>query len=162
MTTGAALALENIDVSYGPIQVLHGVSIHVQEGETLALLGTNGAGKSTLLRAIAGLTPMTAGSIQWHGVALKDAPSERRVHQGVMLISGGHAIFPELTVADNLRAGCFSFGRDRKRVLRRTNEVLEMFPALGDLRGRRAGSLSGRAADARGGKGTSARTTACC
>jgi ABC-type branched-subunit amino acid transport system ATPase component len=143
MSAAPALAVGEIDVSYGPIQVLHGVSLHVEEGETLALLGTNGAGKSTLLRAIAGLTATTAGSIHWQGASLCDRPVERRVHEGIMLVSGGHAVFPELSVADNLRAGCFSFGRDRKRVQRRTSEMLELFPALRDLRTRRAGTLSG-------------------
>ncbi|MFT4210432.1 MAG: ABC transporter ATP-binding protein [Microbacterium sp.] len=141
--SATVLEVDELEVAYGPIQVLHGVSMAVREGETLALLGTNGAGKSTLLKAIVGLAAATAGTIRWRGEALGAVPCERRARAGIMLVDGGHAVFPELTVADNLRAGCFSFGRDRRRVAARTDHVLELFPVLRELRSRRAGSLSG-------------------
>jgi ABC-type branched-subunit amino acid transport system ATPase component len=140
---GAAMSVESLSVSYGRLQVLFDVDLEVAAGEVLALLGTNGAGKSTLLRAISGLLTPTAGQISVDGESLLELSAEQRVTRGVVQVSGGHAIFPGLTVRENLLAGMFTIRRDRGQISERMAEVLSLFPALQPLRGRRAGALSG-------------------
>lgn len=136
------LEVEALNVSYGRVQTLFDVSMSVGEGEVLALLGTNGAGKSTLLRAIMGLHRPDSGSVRFDGQELVAEPAELRIGRGIAMVPGGNAVFPGLTVEENLRAGAFSqrrSGRARARVA----EALERFPALGECRSRLAGTLSG-------------------
>lgn len=139
----SAVALSNVDVFYGPVQVLFGSCLSVQEGEVLALLGTNGAGKSTLLKAIAGLVPIAAGSIASHGEPLDTVLAERRVTSGIGLVSGGNAVFRSLSVRDNLRVGAFTLGRNKPLIEERTQYVLGIFPILKTMLSRPAGLLSG-------------------
>jgi ABC-type multidrug transport system fused ATPase/permease subunit len=104
------LQVRNLDAGYGSVQVLFGVDLDVREGEVLALLGTNGAGKSTLLRAVSGLLTPTRGVIRLDGrqITFTDAPT--RVGLGVVQVPGGKAVFPSLTVAENLLAGAHRYG----------------------------------------------------
>jgi ABC-type branched-subunit amino acid transport system ATPase component/ABC-type branched-subunit amino acid transport system permease subunit len=136
------LDVAGLDVSYGSLQVLFDVDLRVDRGEIVALLGTNGAGKSTLLRAIAGLS-RCRGGIALDGRGLANRRPERIVRDGVALMPGGKAVFPTLTVAEHLRLACWTFRRDRQRIADSTDDVLELFPALGDRLDACAGDLSG-------------------
>src|SRR5256885_14941624 len=94
----ALLRVQDVDFSYGQLQVLSGISLHVDRGEALALLGTNGAGKSTLLRVIAGLERPTAGSVNLDGRDITGVAAERLAGQGLALIPGGRCVFTDMTV----------------------------------------------------------------
>jgi ABC-type branched-subunit amino acid transport system ATPase component len=135
--------VRNLDFSYGPIQVLFDVNLDVWEGEILALLGTNGAGKSTLLRAISGLSYADRGVVRLAGRTLTYAEPGTRVAHGVVQVPGSKAVFPNLSVADNLRARGFTLRRDAADLARRTKGVLEVFPALAERMDQPAGTLSG-------------------
>jgi len=137
------LQVRNLDFSYGQVQVLFGVDLDVREGEVLALLGTNGAGKSTLLRAVSGLAIPDRGVIRLRGRTMTYLDAETRVGMGVVQVPGGKAIFPTLTVEENLIAGAFRFGRDRSRVHARMERVVDLFPILGERLDQPAGTLSG-------------------
>lgn len=137
------LVADGIDVAYASVQVLFGVHLEVHRGETLALLGTNGAGKSTLLKAVSGLLPVQRGTIRFDGQDLTSASTDARVAAGIVQLSGGNAVFPSLTVGENLRIAAFPFLRDEQRVDERITTVLERFPVVADRLGQRAGSLSG-------------------
>lgn len=141
--SGPLLHTQGVSVAYGSLQVLFDVDLTVERGETLALLGTNGAGKSTLLKAITGLVPLRRGRVTFDGADLTDAPVEDRFEAGIVQLSGGEAIFPTLTVRDNLRAGAFTFLADRDRLEARLDVVLGLFPELRDRLDQRAGSMSG-------------------
>jgi ABC-type branched-subunit amino acid transport system ATPase component len=139
----ALLELDGVSFSYGQVQVLFDVSIHVEEGEILALLGTNGAGKSTLLRVVSGLCRQTAGDVRLDGESLGGEAAEQRMRRGLALVPGGRGVFPGLTVAENLQAGAFSLRRDRVVARERIDRALERFPVLARCRSRPAGALSG-------------------
>ena len=137
------LQVRNLDAGYGSVQVLFGVDLDVHEGEVLALLGTNGAGKSTLLRAISGLLTPSRGVIRLDGrqITFTDAPT--RVGLGVVQVPGGKAVFPSLSVAENLLAGAHRYGWDRQQIQARVDDVVELLPRLGERFDQKAGSLSG-------------------
>jgi ABC-type branched-subunit amino acid transport system ATPase component len=138
------LEVEDVAVAFGHLEVLHGVSIEVPELASVALLGTNGAGKSTLLRAVAGLQPTTRGVIRFDGQVIDELPPDRRHALGLVVIEGGRASFPSLTVEDNLRIGAYALlRRDRREVQRRIDTALDVFPPLRPLLDRTAGALSG-------------------
>jgi ABC-type branched-subunit amino acid transport system ATPase component len=135
--------VEGVDFSYGRLQVLFDVSLQVEEGEALALLGTNGAGKSTLLRLVCGLERASSGRITFEQRDITGAPAERLVGRGLALIPGGRAVFPDLTVRENLDIQAIPIHRDRKTLRSRMAEVLDTFPVLERCMRRRAGTLSG-------------------
>src|SRR3546814_860264 len=137
------LDVRGLDVSYGPVQILFDVDLAVADGEALALLGTNGAGKSTLLKAVSGLVPVGGGEIHFDGKDITRASTQERVAAGLVQLSGGQAVFPTLTVEENLRVGAYPFLRDQVRVARRTAAVLELFPEVADRLDQRAGTMSG-------------------
>jgi ABC-type branched-subunit amino acid transport system ATPase component len=137
------LQVRNVDFSYGQVQVLFDVNVDVREGEVLALLGTNGAGKSTLLRAISGLGLADRGVIRFRGRTMTFADPGTRVRMGIVQVPGGKAIFPTLSVRENLLAGAYSFIWDTERVQERIDEVVELFPILGERMDQPAGTLSG-------------------
>ena len=137
------LQVHNIDFSYGQVQVLFDVSLEVQRGEVLALLGTNGAGKSTVLRVISGIALPTRGVVRLNGKNVTFTDAELRVREGIVQVPGGKAIFPSLTVAENLVAGAYGFVWETDRVQQRVDEVLQLFPVLGERIDQRAGTLSG-------------------
>ena len=107
------LSLRSVDVAYGQVQVLFGVSLELREGETIALLGTNGAGKSTVLRAISGLVGPKQGTISHLGVDISGLAPHLIARKGVIQVPGGKGVFPSLTVAENLRVGVWMHRRDR-------------------------------------------------
>ena len=137
------LQVRTLDVSYGNVQVLFGVDLDVREGEVLALLGTNGAGKSTLLRAVSGLMLPGRGVVRFEGRTITYLDAETRVGMGIVQVAGGRAIFPSLTVRENLTAGTHRFVRDRAELERRIGKSLELFDVLGDRMDQPAGTLSG-------------------
>jgi branched-chain amino acid transport system ATP-binding protein len=132
------LSVRGVDAGYGPVQILFGADLDVEDGEMLALLGTNGAGKSTLLRVIAGLLPTRAGRVAIGGAALT-GDAAARARAGVALMPGGKAVFPSLTVAENLRLGRWLHPDDEATL----DEVLALFPALAERPEIRAGLMSG-------------------
>jgi ABC-type branched-subunit amino acid transport system ATPase component len=123
--------------------VLFGVSLDVLPGEALALLGTNGAGKSTLLKVMCGLERASSGSVQLQGRDITRTQAEALPRQGLVLISGGRSVFPDMTVAENLEMQSFTVRKRKAWVRERTNHVLALFPRLGERLGQRAGVLSG-------------------
>jgi ABC-type branched-subunit amino acid transport system ATPase component len=136
------LQVHNLDVSYGPLQVLFDVNLEVRRGEALALLGTNGAGKSTLLRAVSGLVLPDRGVVRMNGHTITLTDPEIRVAMGMVQVPGGDALFPAQTVGDNLEVWSWLI-EDRGRRAERMEVVLETFPVVRDRLDRRAGSLSG-------------------
>ena len=137
------LQLSGIDFSYGHVQVLFGLSLEVQRGEVLALLGTNGAGKSTAFRVAAGLEVPARGVVRLKGRDITYTTPEQRNRLGIHLLQGGKGVFPQMTVSENLEMGGFVYRSDRADLRRRTDRVLELFPVLRERRSQRAGSLSG-------------------
>jgi len=138
-----AMQVRNVDFSYGPVQVLFDVSLDVNVGETLALLGTNGAGKSTLLRCLSGLGTPSRGVIRLNGSTITFADPGHRVRAGVVQLPGGKAVFDDLTIAENLRLAAFTLRKDPAHAAERTEYVLELFPEIRDRLHDTAGSLSG-------------------
>jgi ABC-type branched-subunit amino acid transport system ATPase component len=137
------LAVEDIDFSYGPLQILFGVSLRVRRGEALALLGTNGAGKSTLLNVMAGLSAPRAGHVWLEGTPVTGMAAEELVRHGLVLIKGGHGVFKDMTVAENLDVQAMSLRRLGLEAPRRRARVLQTFPRLAERLSLRAGLLSG-------------------
>ncbi|MDQ3944286.1 MAG: ATP-binding cassette domain-containing protein [Actinomycetota bacterium] len=137
------LSCRNLDVAYGPVQVLFGVDFEVAEGELVALLGTNGAGKSTLLKAVAGLVTPMAGTVELDGADVTRMPAEARARSGVALMPGGKGVFPGLTVEEHLRLAGWLFRSDRARCAGARDEVLSLFPLLGERLDQPAANLSG-------------------
>ncbi len=137
------LLAEDIDFSYGKLQVLFHVSVEVFPGESLALLGTNGAGKSTLLRAISGLEAPASGRVVLADRDVTGMSAERMVGLGMVLIPGGRAVFTDMTVDENLQVQAMSVRKNKPWVRERREAVLETFPRLAERLSQQAGSLSG-------------------
>ncbi len=133
------LVVDGVDVHYRDFQALFDVSLIVEEGETLAVIGANGAGKSTLLKTIAGLLKPTAGTVVFAGRDVGRLPAHRRVPLGVSLMPEGRRLFPSLTVTENLLVGAYR-ARTGSWNLRR---VYELFPLVAERRTRLAAHLSG-------------------
>ena len=138
-----ALQLNNIDFSYGPVQVLFDVAFEVRKGETLALLGTNGAGKSTILRVISGLGTPQRGVVRLGGRTVTYNSPQLRSRLGIQQLPGGNGVFPDMTVRQNLVMGAYIHRSDSDDVARRITSVLELFPDLERRQDQRAGSMSG-------------------
>jgi len=138
-----ALRIEDIEFSYGRLQVLFGVSLEVRRGEALALLGTNGAGKSTLLRVAAGLEVPTSGRVELDGHDITGQPAEQLVGRGLVLVTGGRAVFPDMTVAENLDVQSRLLRRQGGVLAERRARVFDVFPRLTERLDQLAGNLSG-------------------
>ena len=135
------LALRGLQVRYGAIEVLKGVSLEVGPGEIVALLGANGAGKSTTLMAISGIAPIVGGHLEWRGARLAPS-SEHVVQQGIVHVPEGRRVFPRLTVEENLRLGAFS--RPPSDIVQEElARAWSWFPVLRERRRQLAGTLSG-------------------
>ena len=141
--TDPLLQVSDIDFAYGKLQVLFGVSLHVDRGEAVALLGTNGAGKSTLLRVIAGLETPAAGRVVLDGDEIGGQPAERLAARGLVLVPGGRAVFTDMTVDENLQMQALTTRKRRGWVRERREVVLSTFPRLAERLGQHAGNLSG-------------------
>jgi branched-chain amino acid transport system ATP-binding protein len=136
------LEVQAIDVFYGDVQVLYGLSLRVDPGEIVTLLGSNGAGKTTTLRAIAGLRAPRAGDIRFRGESLLGRPAAARAELGIALVPEGRELWAQLTVRENLELGAYH-PRARAAAARNLERVFEMFPRLRERTGQLAGSLSG-------------------
>ena len=137
------LVCKHIDFSYGQVQVLFNVSFSVSDGEIVALLGTNGAGKTTLLRTISGVAAPSAGSVHFLGEDVTFSGADQRVAMGISQIPGGRAVFGALTVADNLRAYGYTYGRRRSDLNQAIEEAFAGLPKLYERRNQLAQTLSG-------------------
>ena len=135
------LSIENVKSAYGRIEVLHGVSLRVEPGEIVTLIGANGAGKTTLLHAISGVQPLTAGTIRFEGKPIEQVPAHMRVPLGISQVPEGRQLFEPLSVKDNLRLGAWS--RSDGGWERELARVRAMFPMLDAFWDRPAGTLSG-------------------
>ncbi len=133
------LELHDINAAYGKVQVLHGLSLNVAAGEILCLLGRNGAGKSTTMKAIMGLVPISAGSMQLEGHEITGLPAHRVPKLGIGYIPQGRRLFAEMTVAENLQIGLMTRGKGAEV----RERVLSMFPRLRERLHQRAETLSG-------------------
>ncbi len=133
---------KNMEVGYGKIKALHGVSLHVEAGEVVTLIGANGSGKSTLLKTIAGLLSLAGGTLFFEGEKINGWPGHRVTRRGISLIPEGRRIFPLLTVEENLMMGAFT-RRDHKAVQEDKEKLFTSFPILKDRRRQLGGTLSG-------------------
>lgn len=131
-----------LDAFYGKQQVLRGLTLKVDAGEVVALIGPNAAGKSTTLRVMAGLKKATTGTIMLAGQTIGTLPTAERVARGLVLVPEGRQIFPRFTVEDNLLMGAYA-RRDRDQSGSDMERVFAMFPRLRERREQRAGSMSG-------------------
>ena len=136
------LSLNNVELYYDHVYALKGVSIHLEEGETVALIGANGAGKSSILRAITGLSSITQGEVHYMGARLDGTSAADIVKQGIAMVPEGRRVFPYMSVKDNLLMGAFT-RTDKAEVKQSMEKVLERFPRLSERAGQQAGTLSG-------------------
>ena len=141
-TTRAMLEITGLEVRYGGIRALNGLSLNVPEGSIVTLIGANGAGKSTTLRTISGLVPPAAGSIRFDGKEIAGWPAHKIVAEGLAHVPEGRLVFPELNVRENLMMGAY-LRRDRKEIAADLAWVGDFFPRLKERITQQAGTLSG-------------------
>ncbi len=136
------LELRDLDVFYGRVRALSGVSLHVNEGEIVALIGSNGAGKTTTLRTISGLIRPAKGEVRLRGAQIQTLGAERIARMGVAHAPEGRRLFPRMTVRENLEMGAYA-RRDRQGIRDSFDRVYQLFPRLHERNSQLAGSLSG-------------------
>ena len=139
---GTMLTVNDINVFYGAIHAIKGVSLEVNEGEIVTLIGANGAGKSTILRTISGLLKPKTGSIQFEGQEIAGMPAHEIVKTGISQVPEGRRIFAEMSVLENLELGAFT-RKDKDGIKADMELVFERFPRLKERIGQLAGTLSG-------------------
>ena len=135
------LEVRGLRVSYGPIEVVHGIDLDVKEGECVALIGANGAGKSSTLKAICGLIKARDGSIRFDGQDITNQAGHAIVRAGITMCPEGRQVFPQMNVVKNLRMGAYARTDDAKAS--DLEEMMDMFPILRQRAGQAAGTLSG-------------------
>lgn len=136
------LKLDNINTYYGNLHALSDVSLEVNEGEIVCLLGSNGAGKTTTLMSICGVHPIKGGSIEFFGKDISRLPTEKIVNLGISQVPEGRRIFPDLTIYENILMGAYT-RKDKKGVEEDLKKIYEHFPILYDRRSQHGGTLSG-------------------
>jgi len=136
------LEVADLVSGYGPVKVLHGLSISVDQGTTVAVLGPNGAGKSTLLKTIIGLIPSQTGQIKFEGHPIEKMPPEAVLEKGIALVPEGRRVFARLTVLENLRMGAYR-EREANVIQQSLDYVYHLFPRLDERSRQLAGTLSG-------------------
>jgi branched-chain amino acid transport system ATP-binding protein len=136
------LELQDVRVRYGRIEALHGISLHVDEGEIVALIGANGAGKTTTMRAISGLRPLAGGRILFNGEDISRLRADLRVVRGLCQAPEGRQIFPGMTVLENLDMGAYT-RKDKAGIAADLERVYDLFPRLKERAKQPAGTLSG-------------------
>jgi branched-chain amino acid transport system ATP-binding protein len=137
------LKLDSVQVSYGAIQAVRGVSLEVPKGEIVTIIGANGAGKSTLLKSIVGLEEVAAGRVFFDGQDITSTPPHRRTAMGVALSPEGRGVFPDQTVRDNLLLGAYSKKMSAAQIEEKIERFFVLFPRLRDRHEQFAGTLSG-------------------
>jgi branched-chain amino acid transport system ATP-binding protein len=137
------LEIKDLRVHYGKIEAIKGVSVVVNQGEIVTLIGANGAGKTTILKTISGLRPVSSGSVTFDGVDINKVPAHKRVDLGISQVPEGRGIFPGMTVLENLEMGKFN-RKDRKDEMEEDlNRVFALFPRLKERVSQAGGTLSG-------------------
>ena len=136
------LKIEDLEVSYGAVQALRGISMEVNDGEIVSLIGANGAGKTTTLHAITGLVPIKSGSVIYDGHDLRKTDPSRIVTMGLAHVPEGRQVFTRMTVAENLAMGAY-FRKDKKAIAEDLERVYARFPRLKERAKQLAGTLSG-------------------
>ena len=142
------LEIKNIHVQYGNIKALNSVSLTVQKGDIVSLIGANGAGKSSLLKAVSGLEPITQGTIEYNNQIINSYQSSKRLRpdiissMGIALVPEGRGVFSQMTVLENLEMGAFLV-RDKAIISKKLLVIYAMFPILKDRKDQKSGSLSG-------------------
>jgi branched-chain amino acid transport system ATP-binding protein len=137
------LRLEGINALYGPVQVLFGIELEINEGEIIALLGTNGAGKTTILRVVSGVLKPATGSVTFKGESILGLRPPEIVRKGIVQMPGGRGVFAGMSVHENLEIAGFLYGKDSKRRNHMIEKVFEFFPVLAERRKQVAGTMSG-------------------
>jgi branched-chain amino acid transport system ATP-binding protein len=140
--SGAMLEVDAVDAGYGPLQVLHGVSLRVDAGQIVSLVGANGAGKTTVIKTIVGLLRPRRGQVTLGGARIDGLPPEQIVTRGIAVVPEGARVFPEMSVLDNLRMGA-GVPRALSREAETLREVFALFPRLDERRPQLARTLSG-------------------
>jgi branched-chain amino acid transport system ATP-binding protein len=136
------LTLENVSVNYGAIEALTGISMHVEKGEVVTLIGANGAGKTTTLRTITGLLEPREGRITFEGEDISGRATHKLVARGISMSPEGRGVFANLSVRENLRMGAY-LNKNKQEVIADMSRVFEMFPRLKERESQKAGTLSG-------------------
>ncbi len=138
------LEIANMTVNYGRIEALHGISLSVEEGELVTLIGANGAGKTTTMRAISGVRPLTRGSILFDGTDITRMKAHLRVLKGIIQAPEGRGVFPGMSVQENLDMGHYARKFENKAAYKETlDRVFELFPRLLERRSQVGGTMSG-------------------
>ena len=138
----ALLEVKNLEVYYGVICALKGISFEVNEGEIVSLIGANGAGKTTMMQSIVGLIPKRAGTVTFEGKDITKTPCHKIVHLGMTQVPEGRRIFQELSVYENLLMGAYTV-KDQQRFKQDLESIYERFPRLAERKNQIAGTLSG-------------------
>ena len=136
------LEVQDLYVSYGMMEVLHGVDINVQDGELISVIGPNGAGKTTLIKAIMGLVKPKSGKILYDGQDITHLPAHKRADLGIGYVPEGRHVFGRLTVEENLTIGAYS-SSDKEKLKKNIGMVYEIFPRLAERKGQLARTMSG-------------------
>ncbi len=137
------LEVEELKAGYGSLPVLQGISFGIEEGETAVLLGLNGAGKTTTVLTLAGMLRPWGGRVSFQGKDVTGVDPRKLVAEGIVLVPEGRHVFPQLTVAQNLRLGAWPYKKDRKNTRQVVERAVEYFPRLSERWGQLAGTLSG-------------------
>lgn len=137
------LDIQNLDVSYGKIKALKGISLHVNQGEVVVLVGANGAGKTTLLKTVSGVLQPSSGQITFEGLDLTRIPPHQRVVEGLCQAPEGRGIFPGMTVQENLQIGKYSRATAKLEMKEDLERIYDLFPRLLDRKSQLGGTLSG-------------------
>ncbi|MCR4706264.1 MAG: ABC transporter ATP-binding protein [Lachnospiraceae bacterium] len=138
----AMLEIKDLEVCYGMIRAIKGISFHVEEGEVIALIGANGAGKTTILHTITGLVPAKSGSVTFEGTDITKTPGHKIVSMGMAHVPEGRRIFAQLSVLQNLKMGAFT-RKDKAEIEETLQSVYKRFPRLEERQNQLAGTLSG-------------------
>jgi ABC-type branched-subunit amino acid transport system ATPase component len=138
----ALLELRGVEAGYGSIQILHGVSLHVEPGEVVSVIGPNGAGKSTTFKAVMGFIAFLGGEVVFDGRSLVGQEPDRILARGLAYVPQGRVVFSQMTVRENLEMGAY-LERNRAKVRAAMDHVFSLFPRLGERRRQLAGSMSG-------------------
>ena len=136
------LEIKDLFVSYGMMEVLHGISLEVADKELVSVIGPNGAGKSTLIKTVMGLVKPTSGTILYNGQDITHLPAHKRAGLGIGYVPEGRRVFAKLTVEENLRMGAYEL-KDKTQIARNMERVYEIFPRLGERKNQLASTMSG-------------------
>ena len=136
------LEIKDLYVSYGMMEVLHGVSVNVEDKELVSIIGPNGAGKTTLIKTVMGLVKPTSGSIIYNGEDITHVPAHKRAGMGIGYVPEGRRVFGKLTVDENLRMGAYEL-KDKAQIAKNIEMVYSIFPRLGERAKQLASTMSG-------------------